>query len=265
MPEQQQAAAVQPDGAGVPGVDGQGADAPGGGLYDLASAPDELRPYLEAELKKIEGNATRKFQEHAEYQKRMAPLEEMGLHDVDPEELQELLQIRQYAQDPEQFRSWWETLGEQLGYFEPDGEPGAEGEQEPPDQSQELMAKFQQMLDERLGPVEQQARSQAEEQRVEQERTAISEELSELREQHGEFDENVVCQLALAYADDDDAIAKGFADYQRLVGGAERGLLANKSDQPSAPMGGGQPASNVEEIKTFDDAKKAAMERLRAG
>jgi hypothetical protein len=35
----------------------------GTGLYDLESAPEEYRPFLEAELKKIEGNATKKFQE----------------------------------------------------------------------------------------------------------------------------------------------------------------------------------------------------------
>lgn len=256
MPEQEQAAAVQPD-------QGQGADVNGGGLYDLASAPDELRPYLEAELKKIEGNTTRKFQEHAQAREKWAPLEELGVHDVPADELQELLNFRSIAQDPEQFRGWWEQMGEQLGYFEPDGESDAPGEQQP--QQDDLMEQFRAMLDERLSPFEQKFHSEEQERAVNTEREAISAELAGLREQHGEFDEQLVCQLALAYADDDDAIAKGFADYQRVTSGAQRELVADKSGQPDAVLSGGQPPSQAETIDSFDAASRAARERFRAG
>src|SRR5690349_17553500 len=65
--------------AEAPAGEGQGDEVNGGGLYDLASAPDDLRPFLEAELKKIEGNVSKRFQDHSQYRDQWSPYEELGV------------------------------------------------------------------------------------------------------------------------------------------------------------------------------------------
>ena len=250
---------VQPGGA--PGADaGQGAS----GLYDLDSAPEHLRPYIEAELKKIEGNVTPKFQEHAEFRKQWEPYQELGLHDVPPEELQQLLRLREISNDDEAFRRWWDAIGKEMGYVDGDGldeELGIEDEDEGPD-LEEVIGR---LLDERLGPIQERFSAQDEESAVAGELESIESELAALKEQHGEFDEDKVCQLALAYADDPDGIQKAFADYQQLVGGAQRNLVEDKlTNQPGVPVGGGSSPSPERPVDGFSGAKSAALERLRA-
>lgn len=249
---------------------GDGEPTPVEGLYDLDSAPEEYRPYLSAELKKIEGNVTRKLQEAADHRSRWEPFEQLGIGDVPPEELGELLELRQIASDPESFRQWWQAIGEQYG-FNGDGQPAADGE--PDGEGDGEAANLEDMvrnvvsglLEERLGPIESQFAEQQGEAAVQQELESITSELDALKEEHGEFDRDAVCQLALAYADDPDAIAKGFADYQRITGSAERGLLESKEDGPAGALEGGRAATAPDPIKTFSAASVAARERFRAG
>jgi hypothetical protein len=259
MPEEA-TAVVQP---GAEEAAGQGAVDEGSGLYDLASAPDDLRPYLEAELKKIEGNTTRKFQEAAEFRDRWSPYEELGVADIPPEELQSFLEFREIAQDPESFSAWWKAVGEKLGLF--DGGEAAPEDGVEDDDGVDLEAIIQERVDEALAPFREQFQSQEEEQRVAAEMETLTGQLDALQEQHGEYDREAVCQLALAYSDDEDAIEKAFADYQRLIGGAERGLIEGKEGMPAAAMEGGQPNTQAREIDGFAGAKSAALERLKAG
>src|SRR5215216_3395957 len=106
------AAAVQTSGepGGAEGTEQQ----PGLGLYDLSGAPEELRPFLEQELKKYDGNVTKKFQEHADFRKRFEPYQDLDFGDVPADELGELLQLRQVFQDPQQTQEWLSALNEEL-------------------------------------------------------------------------------------------------------------------------------------------------------
>src|SRR6185295_507378 len=140
------AAAAQGD----PGATGEGTDQGVGlGLYDLSSAPEELRPFLEQELKKYDGNVTKKFQEHADFRKRFEPYADVDFGDVPADELGELLQFRQVLQDPEQLQEWlgalnqqlgltpstpqeWYALGEQNGWLDDEGNLAEGGEEEMP-------------------------------------------------------------------------------------------------------------------------------------
>jgi NADPH-dependent glutamate synthase beta subunit-like oxidoreductase len=72
-----------------------------------------------------------------------------------------------------------------------------------------------------------------------------------------------VCQLALAY-EGEDAVERGFADYQRIIGAAEKGVLKSKLEQPGVPENGGRPATQGEPITDFAEAKKAALRAMQA-
>jgi hypothetical protein len=252
---------VQPQGDGL--GDGNNGSLP----WDLSSAPEELRPFLEQELKKVEGGITKRFQEASEFRKQMEPLQGLaeleGITDVPKEELSALLEFRQMAQDPAQFEEWWSQVGEELGFFagggDDDEDDGGAGD-EPPEWAQTLM--------QRLDAVEGRTQEQQNEQRESAALQKIEADLGSLREKHADvFGENsqevedAICQLAMAY-EDEDAIQKGFQDYMRLTGRAQSALVDGAQRQPSLSLTGGQGDSSDPQIKNFSDAKEAAKARF---
>ncbi|MGH3881526.1 MAG: hypothetical protein ACRDSK_31255 [Actinophytocola sp.] len=269
--------AAQPAGTGdQPGAAGRGDVDHLAGLYDLSTAPEALRPHLQEELRKINAGVGRRFQEHAEFRQRFEPLEGIeGLADTPAEDLEDLLSIRGFIaeasdeQNPnsEKLEEWWDKLGEHFGFFGDDGggsEPGGlpEGD-DPPAWAQQLMQENQE-LRERL---EQGERSTAEQQAEQQ----VQAEMQQLAEQHSldEDAQNAIYQLAYAYGGADDALQKGLADYFRISGKAESGLLENGNGRPTpgpTTPGNGQAADpNGDKPLRFGDPalKQAAMARVR--
>lgn len=248
--------AAQPD-APEQGAGGQGSG-DFQGLYDLSAAPEELRPLLEQELKKVDANVTRRFQEHAEFRKRFEPLEGIdGLTDIPPDELTQLLQFRQVVGDEEQFANWWQAVGQELGFFDDGTPPEDEGGVD-----QLVAAAVQQAiapLAARLEEFETRGQSEKAQQAAEQE---IESQLAELREQHGEFDEEFVRRLARDYVKEPDFIRRGFEDYQRLIGQGQSQLVDDKLHQPAPAVNGGRPDTTTPQIRTFKEAEKAALARL---
>jgi hypothetical protein len=239
---------VQPD-AAVP-AQGQ----PDNGLYpDLSAVSPDVREIVDPLLKQFEGNVTRKFQEAADFRKQWEPFQELGIQDVDPDELRELLAFRELASDPDQFKSWYEAVGKEMGLTPEAMQPAAPAAD--PAGLEQTLAK---LLDERLGPIENAYKAQEEQARLAQAESFVQSKLDELSAEHGEFDSDAVCQLALAY-EGADAIERGFADYQRLVGQVEKTVFEQKLNQPDAPAQGGRPATQVAPITDFGEAKKAAL------
>jgi hypothetical protein len=230
MSDQSTPTPAQPEGQG-------GEEANGTGLYDLASAPEEYRPFLEAELKKMEGNATRKFQEAAEFRKQWEPYAEMNLQDVPPEELQGLLQLRELANDEQAFDAWLTDVAKARGIL--DGEP-AEEEDDDDDDDLDLAELVSKQVQEALAPVMQQGL------------------------QLEDDDRQAIFALAAQVPDEeiDTAVQKGLQAFLRIRGGAQRDLVQSKATQPSGAMEGSTPNTKPDEIKSFDAAKKAARERL---
>lgn len=252
------AGAVQPD-------EGQGGTGTLDGLYDLSSAPDELRPHLESELKKIQGNIGRKLEEHASYRKQWEPFESIdGLHDVPGEELTELLQFREaLTSDPASLEDWWTQFGQQMDWLDGDdaGEPEGGGQDDP------TKAIVEQVLDALRGeiePLKQHISSQEQEKATAAESQRITEQLAELKEQHGDFDQDAVLELAAHYLQqgDEDAISRGFERYQQITGKAQGDLLERKEQQPGPGLSGGRPDTSPERITSFKDAGAAALARL---
>jgi hypothetical protein len=251
--------AVQPEGQGEQ-------EATGTGLYDLASAPEEYRPFLEAELKKIEGNATKKFQDAADYRKRWEPYESLGIADVPPEEMQNLLGLYELAQDETKFDEWLKSTAEQRGLL---GATDDELDDDEDGDDLDIGKLVETRLQEALAPIMEQLQATQQAQRVQHHAADLDRELTGLAEQRSleldDEDKDAVYALAAPFADDDPdgALQKGLEAYLRISGGAQRKLVESKVTQPNGAMEGGQPNTAPDEIKTFSAASKAARERFR--
>lgn len=255
-----------------PAAEGQGAETTDSGLYDLDSVAPEIRDQLVPHLKKIEGNATKKFQEAADYRKQWEPFEQIeGLKDTPPETIQQLLAFLQTAQDPEQFKEWWKAAGEERGLFEQDSDLDLE---EVDDLSPE---KIQELIAQEIGPVKQQLEEQAQERAQKEAEAELGQAMDAIKGQNAdafkenaEKVENAIWQLAFAYSEDSslssaEKVQKGFEDYKNLIGQGEAGLFKQKEAQPRTPEGPGGTSTAPEKVISFDDPrlKQQALERLK--
>lgn len=250
------------NGDGGGGDVGQGGGEGGtDGLFDLSSVPEDYRPYVEPHLKDIQRNVNQKFQDNANYRKQWEPYESLGINDYDPEDLQGLLQFAEIANNPETFKEWWNTVGQENKYFDEldDGSEELDGEESGMDM-EALKSTFEQMLDAKLTPIANQTAQFEEAQRVQQAEQHIDGEIAALKEQHGEFDEQVVYKLAMAY-DGPDAIQNGYKDYQGIIAGAERDTV-NRNQGGITPEGAGAANTNGKPITSFSEASDLARERM---
>lgn len=230
----------------------QGAPTPDPGLYpDLTALPEDVRDIVTPLLKQMEGNITKKFTEAAEYRKQWEPYQELGLNDVEPDDLKDLLAFREIAGDEDRFKEWLTAVSQELGL---NSEQSPQGD---PSEGGDLQQTIAQALDQRLSPIEKAFQASQEAQALAQAESLIDSKLKALKGEHGDFDDDTVCQLALAY-EGEDAIERGYADYERLVGVVEKNFLDGKLRQPETPEQGGRPATQAQEITSFEDAKVAA-------
>jgi hypothetical protein len=259
----------------------QGADATDSGLYDLDSVAPEEREQIVPHLKAIEGNVTKKFQEAAAYRKQWEPYEELGLNELEPEQLKGLLEFAAMANDPEQFGQWWENAGKELGLFEKFG--GSEDseldelEDLSPERVQELIAE---QVGEKLSPVEEMLQKQQQDQQVAEAAKEVDEAMAQIRKDNASLFEGDaeaqkqveqrIARLAYAYADDSklspgEMIQKGLEDYKEMIGEGENGLFKEKVDQPKPPEGPGAADTSPEKISSFDDPRfrEAAEAKIR--
>lgn len=264
--------------------EGQGADTTDSGYAQyLDSVAPEIREQVEPLFKEFDGNVTKKFQEHAEYRKGWAPYEEIGVNELEPEQLKGLLDFANLAKDPEQFSEWWKAAGDEMGLFDKFGgqeDPELELEDDlSPEKIQELVNK---QVAERLGPVEQTLQQQQQESKAAQANAEVADAMKAIRSDNASFFEGDaeqqktveqgIARLAYSYTDDNalspaEMIQKGFADYREMVGQGEKSLFADKSKQPPPPEGEGGADTSPEKIASFDDPrlKTAALAKLKSG
>jgi hypothetical protein len=257
--------AVQPEEVDA----GQGGES--SGLYDLSSIPEQLRPAVEPVFKQWEANVTKKFQDHAEYRKSWEPYEQLGVNNLDPSELQDLIAFNDLAGNPEQFDQWLYNaamergmIGEQQQQEAPQEDLYGDSYGEVQQQQQFDPDMIQQMIADQVGPLYEQAQQQAQQQAVQQATEEIQSTLDGLHKEHGDFPDEVVCQLALAY-DTPDGLQRAFSDYQSLIAQTERGVVEQKLAQPSVPEVGGASNTQAPDINSWESARAAAIARLKAG
>lgn len=288
--------------AGVAGgaAGGQGAGDPAGGggqgdqLYQpyLANVPAELHPMVLDPLRAQSADFTRRFQEAADFRQQMEPYSNIdGFADVPPDELAELIQFRQVLADPEALKGWvqqvstalgvspeldedaWAALGQQNGWLEDDGTGAAAGGQN------EILDQVAQMLDERLGPIQQHIGTQQQQQTQQQHQQAFEGRYNELAEQHGLVPEGTppekaaeikqaVTDLAFAYVSDDDPIGKAVERYLSITGGAQGDLIDGKLQQQTGPTLTGGGAATQPEAASWNGGgpspKDLALARMKS-
>ena len=262
---------VQPDeGQGDSG--GQGA-APYQEYLDRI--PEEMRGEIEPVFKEWDANTTRRFQESAERQKQWEPYEELGITQLPVEEAQWLLQFRDAAlNNPQAVQQWWDEYAQQNGLT-----PQQAAEQQQPGQGvEDFFATDDQavakLLDERLGPLQQQV-EQFNQWREQQDYTArvaeaeryVEGQIEELQAKHpNEFDRELVEKLVGQYVESDPehAVQRAFDDSRALIAQIEKRTLQGKANQPAPAESGGVAVSAPEDVKSLEEAGRIAIERLRA-
>lgn len=249
---------VQPE-VGEVNDAGQGQES--SGLYDLSSIPEQFRSSVEPAFKQWEANVTKKFQEHSDYRKQWEPYEQLGINNVDPQQVEALLSFNELANDPDQFDEWLRATAQERGLFEQLSQEDDLFSE--PAQQQFDPEQIQQMIAEQVGPLYEQAQAQQEQAAIQSAAEEIQSQLDALHEKHGDFPDEFICQLAMAY-DTPDGIERAFADYQNVIAQTERGVVENKLSEPSVPERGGQADTNAPETNTWEDARAAAIARLRA-
>lgn len=263
-------------------AEGQGADTTDAGYAQyLDSVAPEIREQVEPLFKEFDGNVTKKFQEHAEYRKGWAPYEEIGINNLDPDQVKGLLEFANMANDPEQFSAWWKAAGDEMGLFDKFASSPDDLELED-DLSQEKIAELvEKQVAEKLGPVEQTLQQQEQDRKAAQANEEVANAMKSIRsentslfegdESKQEETERMIARLAYSYSDDNslspsEMIQKGFEDYQNLIGQGEKSLFADKSNQPPPPEGAGGADTSPEKIASFDDPrlKTAALAKLKS-
>lgn len=248
---------VQP-GAQEGGI-GQG-DEPSG-LYAeaLSTVPEHLRQHVEPHFKKWDSQVQKKMTEAAEFRKQWEPYQELGLNDLDPQELQELLQFREIASNEDQFKEWYQAVGQELGLTPQEQEDlfdDLEDQGMSPDKIQEIVQQAVSPLQERLD-------AQEYERQVQEHVEKLTQEMDALAAEHGDFNRQRVMQLAVAYGNDPKALQKAHADWTADRAEAQKTLLKDKSSTPNPAVAGGAPAQALQGITSFEDAKQAAREVVR--
>lgn len=250
--------------AGAPDPQSQG----GGGneLHQqfIQSVPENLREYAQQLVPHWDKHVQGKFTEAANYRKQWEPYESLGLTNHQPQDLEQALALHAAINDPQQLPELYEQLGqyiEQNGLM-PDPDPlGLGGQPEYQDnplyqtvtQMQQQMQQMGQFLQ---GFQEQQRMAQAE--------ALVNSQLEQIKAANPgltDADTDAICTFALKY-DGQDALQRGFADYQSLMGRAEQGIFAKKDGAPAPANSGGTAATRPQPITSFEDAAAAARERL---
>lgn len=245
-----------------PGTEGSEPD-----LYDIEQVDPEYREHFAPHLKAVQSAVDKKFREAADYRKGWQPYEELGLRDMDPGAVKQLLDFAQMANDPSQFDEWLKAAAEERGLLNGSSEDDDLGLEEIEDLSPE---KIKELVAEQTQPIQETLQQQQQQAAVAEAEQGIDESLEQIRKDNPDLPENAedaIVKLAYSYAEEDgvDPIAKGFEDYQSLIGQGEKGLFEKKAAQPKPAEGAGAAVMGDEKITSFDDPRlmARAKEKLR--
>lgn len=272
-----QAAAASPAPAAGDGGESPQEQASGGNPFaGVLEAVPHGREAVEAALKDVEGKITQRFEAAADFRKQWEPYAAIdGLQDVSPEQMPGVMALHQLFQDPskaaeivsdpEAFGAVWEALGESLGYFDEE-QPGAGAPEaqttadEPPEWAQGLL--------DRLDQIEARDQERTESETATQAEARVNAEMQALVDEHTLDDaaKTAVLKLAHGYAvaGHEDAIAKGFADFQEIRAASERGVITEKGEQPAPAVTPASADTSPTSPNSFRDAREIAERRLAA-
>lgn len=232
------------------------------GLYDLSTVPEEFREHVERIAKDIDRNVNKKLAEAADYRKQWSAYEQLGIHEVEADSLQPILDLARAlgSEDREAAQPLVLELAKLAG-LEVEGdepEPAADDDNPLSPLEQRLAALEQEREQERQAIALQEA-TQKEIQR-------LAAEWEEVEKQHGKaFDESeaeLLRSLAERFDDSDEPIKTAYALMNQIMGLGEKGLVQAQAKQPRAAEPAGRASTAVEPPQTFEDAERLFRERM---
>jgi len=258
-------------------VEGQGTDE-SSGLYDeyLSDIPSEFHDKVIDGFKAKDADFTRRFTAKSDQWK---PYEELGVHEVDPDQLGGWLNLNNALerasegdeQASENVYSWWEQLGEQLGFYA-DGEnpEGGEAEEFDPFDPNNIKSLVSQEIQQAVSPLMENLSKQEEAQIEAQANEMVGELTDSLKSENPGLTDNDVddiLELALPHIDEAEspeaAIQAGFEKFKSLVSRGENDLFTQKLQQPSVPEGAGTP-NTAPDKPTLSNVKNLALEMAKS-
>lgn len=236
----------------------------------LADVPEEHRPWATEFVKKVEGDTTKRFQEHSEYRKTWEPYEQLGITDLPPDDLASVLEFAGTLLDEKQAPDMVRQLASHYGISLADAADMLDDEE--PDDTAGLREQLrQEILDELKPELEpmQSAFAQAEREReLETIQNEVSQQVAAIEKERGKdftpAQRDQVLKASLAFANDKDPVRKGYEFYTSIVSETEQGLVKAKAGEPEPFESGGKPAGDVPRPRSIEEATNALRERLAA-
>lgn len=279
-------------GAGEP-QQGQGADTD---LYSpyLADVPAEMHPLVLDPLKRQNADFTRKFQEASQFRQQWEPYQQLGLHEMDPQEIEGLLSFREQISTDDGARQWfsqmaeneeaakifpedaWEKIGVANGWLD-EGDNTQDFDEEDPDGPPAWFQEFQQQVTQELAQV----RGQTEMAQVQQQQNlAIDAAVEHVNKKYAQqfpegipdeiHDAAIAMALGMAQAgvapDLVSAIEPSFERIMTLRGTHEGDQLEEKlGNGNGATLNGGRPDTNPPKLSWNGgiSPRDAALARLK--
>lgn len=245
------------------------------GLFPgLEEVPQEYRQYLDPIISEINKNAGNKINEYSEKVKAWEPYEELGVNQLEPETVGQLMGILEMMgkaeEDPSELEGWYKELGDHFGFNqngESEGEEeydGSEGNEE--FSKSDLQQLIAQTVQENIAPFQQAQESFIEKEGLEQAEQLLESELGSIAQEFGVKElpsevEEAICTFALKH-EGEGAALKGAKEYKEMIEAAEGKIFDAAENAPKVPEGPGTPNTNAEPIRTFADAKAAVEAAL---
>jgi hypothetical protein len=223
----------------------------GGHPWDqyLESIPEDAREAASEAFRQMDANATRKFQEAAEYRKAWEPFETLGVKDRDPEVVGWALELADAAiNNPQSFAEWYGRYAQEHG-LQAANEAVQQAEQEVGYIDPAVQQLVERTIQQALNPIASQLSDVVEwrdtrtaEERKAEEMRNIRSQLDALKEKHpDEYDEDLIEMFIPRHMGDDpkNAVQKAFDDVIAVRAKAQRDWVTEKVNQPAAAISGG--------------------------
>jgi hypothetical protein len=249
------------------------------GIFDpyIQAVPEEHREAVAGYLKDAEKNVNGRLQEAADLEKRFGSFKDIDLTAYDPEGLSQLIAWhQQISQDENTFKEWVAATAQEMGLTPKEEDELAEQVEDGELTREQIQQMIQDAASERMNPVQEQLTNIEQEKAIDLEEHAIGKAFEELQKEHSldlsKEQRETILRLGADYAynekgedlpmGDASWVKQGFEDLQKLLAGAQRDFINEKSGAPQGALSaGGVPQSKP--ITSFEDANAAMRERLR--
>lgn len=250
----------------------------GGGLDPnlfpgIENIPQQYRADVEPLLKGWNDNVNQHVSKVNSELEGWKPYQELGLRDIEPEQVAGLVQFYQMVanaeDDPSQLQAWWNNLGEQMEFFnsEEDGEVDDFGDEVESEglTAEDVMGIVQEAISPLIDERQQEQQSQGEQQAEK----IMNDEYAKIKADNpglelDEETESAIATFAMKHPAPSGSILKGFDEYKAFVEKTQGNLFNKVESAPKPGEGPGIPNTNPPKIQGFEGNNGATAAVKRA-